>query len=208
MTRLGHKSLCKAEGITCFWCGEEAFWWSKKFARYCCSKTYKDCPTYKQMVEHKETCPLPDSYHTIDCITTIKCAGLLHVIYSSKPTQQRYKLDRLLLRYRIQLGKEPCKYCGEPANFYNGTLACCTAKSYDCPQYHKWVGDRFRQKYIDQPDLIERMSASLKISQNRPSVKAAKSKAMKHLHNDDCDKCEDFRRRYFRKVGRKKKVDA
>lgn len=205
MTRLGHKQRIKKEDAVCFWCGQKAYWWSKRAARYCCSKVYKDCPTYIKMIEHKESCPLPDSYHTIDSISTIKCAGLLYEIYASKPITIIYKLENLMIRYRIQLGTEPCKYCGEPAKFYKSGLGCCTEKSTDCPNYHKWVGDRFRQKYIDRPELLEKMSAALKISQNRPEVKAAKSKAMKHLHRDDCDKCEDFRRRYFRKVGRKKK---
>ena len=157
------------------------------------------------MKAHSDICPLPDSYHRLNQVIKIKCAGLLYVLYSIKPKQGQYDLEELKVKYRVQLGNEPCAYCGEPAKHYIKGHSCCMPKAPQCPNYTKVIGDRFRKLYEEKPEWKENMSKSLLISQNKPEVKAAKSAAMIRLHNEQCDECITFQKNYHSSpVGRHK----
>jgi len=191
------KEKTKAKDAVCFWCGKPAqYWWPMPVYRYSCCAPHTDCEVYQLMMKHKEECPLPDEYHDIKNISKIKCYGMLHVLYSNKVIQTRYNLDNLKLKYRIQLGKEKCKYCGDTAHHLAGGggdyFPCCNEKTRKCPGYHDYISKIMKQKYIDHPELLDKMSESLKIAQNRPEVKEKKRESMLILHHGDCEPCKEF----------------
>ena len=181
----------------CGWCGKPNAIWSTIIRGYVCSIPYSECSTYKLIFEHKSTCPLPDSYHSTH-MSKIKCYKLLYEILASRyKAPERIDMDKLLLRARIQKGEEPCKYCGEPANFYlNYSIPCCRARSPQCPSYKKWCGDIHRKSYEDNPEYGKEMSSKMYEVQNRKSVSEKKSIAMIRLHNENCDECITFQKHY------------
>jgi len=204
------KRKTKTVGVPCNWCGETAeYWIGKPIYRYCCQDEFKKCPGYQLIQKHKETCPLPESYHHDHFISKSKCYQLLYEFYSlRKGGHKGYNLRNIKKRANIQLGREKCEYCGGVGKYYISNKACCQQYAKDCPGFHDHLSKIHIQKYKDDPTIAERMSATLKVSQNRPEVKEAKSKAMKRLHNEICPECDLFRTRYIKNVGRKPKTDA
>ena len=192
---------------TCIFCGEKSQYYNSEIKRYVCTDPYQNCPTYAIIQKHLLNCPLPEEYHSIYPYQ-IKCQGLLYDILNSRKSSTGFSLKRLKIKYRIQLRELPCKYCGEPAEYFIGgsaEIGCCSRYARQCPAYHDYISKIMLKKYEDHPGLRDKMSRSSKIAQNRSSVKEAKSKAMKRLHNENCDECESFRRKYIKKVGRPKK---
>ncbi len=202
----------KAKNQVCFWCGRPAQYWETSKDRYCCSDTHQQCPTFKMMLKHRETCPLPPSYHILHPVSKIKCYKLLYEMYESRvegDTRRRMRSSQLLQLSDLQMGTAKCKYCGEKANHFLATFNCCSESARDCPSYHDFISQVMFDKYKNDPGLVDRMSKSSKIAQNKSKVKAAKRKAMKRLHRGNCDECVTFQTNYHNSpVGKpKEKTD-
>jgi very-short-patch-repair endonuclease len=97
------------------------------------------------------------------------------------------------LRKELRNGSLKCFYCGNTAYYEisKGRL-CCSERAYDCPNYHQFDGDRKRQMYADNPEMIEKQREVGKINHNRPEVIEKKRQSMLKLHHED----EGFIKKY------------
>lgn len=157
-------------GKVCFWCGRPAKIQFKN-GRYCCEKTYHKCPFYRKKQSEK----MFERYK--NCLSK--------------------KLQKL-----ADSGLEKCKYCGNASKYYLWKISkdeyifCCGKKARDCPNYNNWLSEQMKQKYIDNPGLVEKQRSVAYDVHNRPEVKRKKSEAMLILHNEDCGRCLEFQKRY------------
>ena len=140
----------------------------KKFknGRYCCERHVNKCPAVRNQISK----------------TTVK---------------RHYHSKAQTLIRELESGNAACYYCGETATvILTSSKFCCSLTAYKCQGYKDHASKVYKQKYIDQPELIENMSKIMKKVQNRPEVKRKKSETMIYLHRDDCEKCVEFQENY------------
>jgi hypothetical protein len=185
----------------CIFCGQAAKHHQNHIgSRYTCHENLTDCPEYLRYTNHLRTCsicreiyenlPLKFKYH--------------HKWYKSCYTfrylvKKIRGLESIPLKHKamVQRGKARCYMCGQKANFYTTSgHMCCSESSRDCPEYNKTISDRMKLKYKLKPELLQYMSETMKVVQNKEKVRRAKKLKMLHLHNDDCDECKEFQQKF------------
>ncbi len=150
----------------CNYCNEREGKYLFKNGFWCCESTHHKCPSQR------------DKYAT---------AG-----------NGRFKNSKLrILKRQVESGKLNCVYCGDPAKYVLANYrVCCSKGAKSCPKFSKYLGDKKRQFYRDNPQSKEIMSLAMYEAQNRPEVKEKKSKAMIKLHTEDCIPCVEFQHNY------------
>lgn len=134
---------------------------------WCCSETFHRCPAERERRRQR----------------------MLAKYHNSK---------RQVMQREIEAGIHRCGYCGKPAKYWAETAEkfCCKRYARDCPGYSEYLSKKHKLKYKENPELIEHMSEKMKEVQNRADVRQAKRLRMIHLHNDNCEECLDFQKKF------------
>jgi len=191
----------------CDYCmSKKAYFYDTINEKYLCSSLHSNCPGWRGQQEiHKHKCfycktrPARVYFPTADrycCQKSYRnCPGIKQKMRAS--TLKQYEnYPSSILKREIRDGKHPCIYCGMTANYLVKRGPCCSRKAKECPGHKLWLRKVMIQKYIDNPELKEKMRNVSREVHNRSSVKEAKSEKMFHLHNDDCLECKQFQQKF------------
>jgi len=115
-----------------------------------------------------------------------------------KSMRETLKNSRLgKLRALVEKGEIKCKYCDEPAKYLsNNYYVCCSKTAKECPGYHNWLSEHMKEKYKNNPELVDEQRRIGKEVHNRPNVIESKSNTMIMLHHGDCEPCKEFQKNY------------
>ena len=109
--------------------------------------------------------------------------------------------------YGIRPAGDPnkCFYCGEVATeFRDDGRHLCNPRARSCPGFHDALSALHKQRYIDHPEYLVKMSKTMKRVQNKPEVKEKKSNTMILLHHGDCEPCKEFQKNYSKSTDKRR----
>jgi hypothetical protein len=107
------------------------------------------------------------------------------------------------LRKSIESGNQKCVICGKVAKYLTSSQKpCCEPKLPECPEYSKMVSKKMKQRYAENPKLIQQQREIGREVHNRRSVVKKKREKMKDLHHGKSKEAKKFQKNYQK--GRKK----
>ena len=151
-------------------CGQIGKYYKPTSDNYWCHENHRHCPAYLENMRKKQ---LENNYN------------------SKRQTMQR----------QLQRGELKCVHCGETAKYLIHNYApCCEPTKRDCPKYKEIISKRIKKVYDDNPEYKTMMRRKIASVQKRPEVKERKRDVMLMLHNGDCEKCKEFRKKYLKNM--------
>ena len=127
---------------------------------------------------------------------------------------ERYKNSNIaLLRQLAIQGKRKCTYCCKTARHYlgpnvkGGERFCCKPIAYECPNYTKYVGDKIRERYRNDENLLNFQREHVAKMGKDPEIQEKKRESMLRLHRGDCEECKQFQQNFKEAHARRKNND-
>ena len=113
-----------------------------------------------------------------------------------------------LMRKLASKGKRRCKYCNEIARYWlRKNIFCCTENARNCPGYGKYIGDKKKIYYKENPEYLEFQRNHIHNLANNSEIQEKKREAMLILHHGDCDKCVEYQENFKTAHENRKKTE-
>jgi hypothetical protein len=149
-------------------CGKPGIYYKPTSDNYWCNDNHRKCPGYIKKWR----------------------SSLLKRNYNSKAQRMKRQLEREELK---------CVSCGETAKHLVGNYTpCCMPRKKQCPNFHEYLSNKFKQRYANNPEHVEKQRQIALDVNNRPEVIEKKREKMLMLHRGDCDECKEFQENYLK----------